>query len=86
MSKPSWYTLIMGMNNLTHADLESGVHIQICKAIEEKVDENDEYVGGLQIENAQLEATIDALIAVYDLTQRDVENALKKWAEEEQDA
>ena len=33
-------------------------------------------------EAAQLEATIDALIAVYDLTQRDVENALKKWAEE----
>jgi len=36
-------------------------------------------------EAAQLEATIDALIAVYDLTQRDVENALKKWGGKEQD-
>jgi len=36
-------------------------------------------------EVAQLEETIDALIAVYDLTQRDVENALMKWREEEQE-
>ena len=32
-----------------------------------------------------LEETIDALIAVYNLTQRDVENALKKWGEEQDD-
>ena len=35
-------------------------------------------------EAAQLEETIDALIAVYNLTQRDVENALKKWAEKQE--
>ena len=39
----------------------------------------------VELERDKLEETIDALIAVYDLTQRDVENALKKWGGKEQD-
>lgn len=36
----------------------------------------------VELERDKLKETIDALIAVYDLTQRDVENALKKWGGE----
>jgi len=32
-----------------------------------------------------LEETMDALIAIYNLTQRDVESALRKWGEEQED-
>ena len=39
----------------------------------------------VELERDKLKETIDALIAVYDLTQRDVENALKKWGGKEQD-
>ena len=39
----------------------------------------------VELERDKLKETIDALIAVYDLTQRDVENALMKWREEEQE-
>ena len=33
----------------------------------------------VELERDKSKETIDALIAIYDLTQRDVENALKKW-------
>ena len=36
----------------------------------------------VELERDKLKETIDALIAVYDLTQRDVEKALKKWGGE----
>ena len=39
----------------------------------------------VELERDKLKETIDSLIAVYDLTQRDVENALKKWGGKEQD-
>ena len=39
----------------------------------------------VELERDKLKETIDALIAVYDLTQRDVENALKKWGGKELD-
>jgi len=57
-------------------------HVEDYKEENAALSELLSHLVDVELERDKLEATIDALIAVYDLTQRDVENALKKWAEE----
>ena len=58
MDKPSWYTLITGLSNLSHSDLENGVHVQIAKAVEAKAAQ-------LEAENERLKEALDNLVQVF---------------------